>query len=215
MDDFAARLACVEKILAEPPAVHFSDPVYGLEPPGGVWRTDQSCYEFLAAQCHPGARTLETGLGISTALFTIWQCTHTSVVPWRIEANRLFEYLKEHGIETDTLTVAVGYSHEVLPLLDPQPLDLAFIDGGHGFPLAIIDWFYSASRLVEGGVLVLDDLHLRSVTAGLVDFLTEDPRWTPLESTEKWAAWRRESSGPLHEEWTAQPFFAPYISQQV
>lgn len=204
------RLLAVERVWANPPAVHFSDPVYGLEPPGGVWRTDRTCYAFLARHCRPGQRTLETGLGISTALFTMWGCEHTSVVPWGIEADRLREYFDKHGVNDKRLTVEVGYSHEVLPALAPTPLDLVLVDGGHGFPLAALDWFYAGGRLVAGGVLVLDDLHLPSVTAGLLDFLDRDPRWTALERTRKWAAWRRESSGPLAEEWTAQPFFSPH-----
>ncbi|MCA2211355.1 class I SAM-dependent methyltransferase [Jidongwangia harbinensis] len=208
--EIEGRLATVEQVLADPPNVHFADPVYGLVPPGGVWRTRRSCYEFLAAQCGAGSRTLETGLGISTALFTMWGCVHTCVVPWRIEADRLRGYLAERQVDDGPLRVEVGYSHEVLPALEPTPLDLVLIDGGHGFPMAMLDWFYAGGRLVTGGVLVLDDLHLPSVTAGLVDFLDRDPRWVELHRTDKWAAWRRESAGTLAEEWTDQPFFSPY-----
>ncbi|GIH19634.1 class I SAM-dependent methyltransferase [Rugosimonospora africana] len=214
-DTQGERLATVDRVWADPPAVHFSDPVYGLVPPNGVWRTDRGCYEFLAEHCRPGLRTLETGLGISTALFTMWGCEHTSVVPWGIEAERLREYFDRHGIDDKLLEVHVGYSHEVLPALPATPLDVVLIDGGHGFPMAALDWFYAGGRLVAGGVLVLDDLHLPSVTAGLLDFLTHDPRWTPLAQTRKWAAWRRESSGPLAEEWTAQPFFSPHTPRKA
>jgi hypothetical protein len=205
------RMASVDRVMADPPSVHFGDPVYGLVPPGGVWRTDRSCYEFLAVHCHPGMRTLETGLGISTALLTMWGCQHETVVPWAIEAERLGKYLTRNGIDSQLLTVHIGYSHQVLPALAATPLDLVLVDGGHGFPMAIIDWFYAAGRLVEGGILVVDDLHLRSVTAGLVDFLTEDPRWTEIGGSRKWGAWRRRASGSLAEEWTAQPFFSPYV----
>lgn len=196
--------------MADPPAVHFVDPVYGLVPPGGVWRTDRSCYEFLATHCRQGISSLETGLGISTALFTLWGCRHTCVVPWAVEAEKLGAYLAAREIDDSRLHVVVGYSHAVLPTLDPTPLDLVLVDGGHGFPMAVLDWFYAAGRLVAGGILVLDDLHLPSVTAGLLDFLDRDPRWTPLDRTDKWAAWQRESSGDLAEEWTDQPFFSPY-----
>lgn len=75
-----------------------------------------------------------------------------------IEAERLWDYFDQRHIDNTGLTVHIGYSHDVLPTLNPTPLDVVFIDGGHGFPLAVIDWFYAAGRLVEGGVLVLDDL---------------------------------------------------------
>jgi hypothetical protein len=211
MRDESQRRAILEYVLTNPPAVHFSDPIYGLEPPGGVWRTHRSCYEFLSKRCGPGARTLETGLGISTALFTMWGCDHTSIVPWEIEAERLMAYLALNEVDTQNLTVIIGYSQDILPNLDPTPLDLVLVDGGHGYPTAVIDWFYAGARLVKGGILVLDDLHLPSVTAGLVDFLDQDPRWLKLVSTNKWAAWQRESSGSLNEEWTKQPFFSPFV----
>lgn len=203
------RIAVIDRVISDPPAVHEADPVSGLAPPHGVWSTDRDCYEFLAGRCGPGSRTLETGLGISTALFAAWRCEHTCVVPSDEERSRLLTYLSRRGIPADRLTVEVGLSERVLPALEPTGLDLVLIDGGHGFPTAIIDWFYAGGRLVEGGVLVLDDLLLRSVTAGLLDFLDADPRWARLAGTAKWAAWRRKSSGPLSEEWIGQPFFCP------
>jgi hypothetical protein len=64
--------------------------------------------------------------------------------------------------------------------------------------------------LGQGGLFVLDDLHLRSVTVGLVEFLDADPRWDQVTRKAKRAAWHRRSSGSLAEECTAQPFFSPY-----
>ena len=56
----------VERLLADPPRVHEE-----LNAPAdlGVWLTERECYEFIADRVRAGARTLETGLGVSTALF--------------------------------------------------------------------------------------------------------------------------------------------------
>jgi hypothetical protein len=42
------------------------------------------------------------------------------------------------------------------------------------FAWPIIDWFYTAEMLQEGGLLILDEVQLRSVGV-LVEFLREDP----------------------------------------
>lgn len=101
---------------------------------------------------------------------------------------------------------AVGLSQDVLPELTPNPLDLVLVDGAHGFPLPILDWFFAGGRLGRGGVLVLDDVHLPHVAVPLLAVLAGDPRWTALERGSTWAAYRREGEGSLGEEWTAQPF---------
>lgn len=203
------RIKSVHQIMLDPPLIHFKSPAYTTTPGWGVWQTDVACYELLATVCEPGTRTLETGLGVSTALFAEWRCAHTCVVPWQIECDRLVQYLKTRGIDDRTLHFEIGYSADVLPHLEKSAVDVVFIDGGHGFPTAIIDWYYGAGRLVSGGLLVVDDLHLAPVTLGLLDFLDSDPRWEGLVRTGKWGAWKRRSSGSLHEEWNTQEFIVP------
>ncbi len=82
-----------------------------------------------------------------------------------------------------------------------------FIDGCHGFPSPIIDWFYGAGRLRRGGVVVFDDLQLPQVSLLIETFIEPDDRWQKLEETPKWGAYRRMSDGPLGEDWFVQPFF--------
>jgi hypothetical protein len=86
------------------------------------------------------------------------------------------------------------------------PLDLVLVDGGHGFPTPILDWYYGAGRLRQGGVVIVDDLQLRQVRLGLMEFLDADLRWERVESTGKWAAYRRLTTGNLREEWRDQAF---------
>ena len=44
------------------------------------------------------------------------------------------------------------------------------------------------------------------MSRSLVWYLDLDPRWTRVAGTAKWSAWRRESEGPLDEDWTQQTF---------
>ena len=81
-----------------------------------------------------------------------------------------------------------------------------FIDGCHGFPVTIIDWFYGAGRLRRNGVVVFDDVQLPQVSLLIETFLAPDDRWQELETTPKWAAYRRLSEGLLSEDWSKQIF---------
>lgn len=175
-------------------------------PEGGVWRTDRSCYELIAAHCDQHSRTLETGLGLSTMLFVRLGTLHTCIAPWKTEVDSLLRHCHERKISTERLTLIQGFSDEILPTLPRTELDLVLIDGGHGFPTPIIDWYYGAGRLRKGGILVIDDIHLPAVRL-VLDFLNADPRWTSMESTKKWVAYQRASSGSLQEEHSKQTFW--------
>ena len=201
MHDPESRAAQIARVFEDPPRVH---DVWGAE--GGVYSTSTDCYEFLAGHVEPGARTLETGCGVSTALFTLWGAEHTCVVPNEHEAETFRAWAAERGVDLGRVEFAIGSSERVLPGIEPTELDVVFVDGAHGFPASIIDWYYAAGRLRDGGVVVFDDIQLASVRLGLFEFIDADPRWEPVAKTWKWAAIVRRGSGPLAEEGNAQPF---------
>jgi methyltransferase family protein len=194
----------VERLLADPPRVHAE---LHAPPELGVWLTERECYELIADRCPPGSRTLETGLGLSTVLFVLLDAEHTCVVPSQVQVDELRRYCDDRDIAVGRLRVELGRSEDVLPRLDLGDLDLVLLDGSHGFPIPMIDWFYGAGRLRPGGVLVVDDRALPAV-AMLVAYLDRDPRWRQLGRTPKWAAFERLTAGPLGEDWYDQPFFS-------
>jgi len=194
-----ARRSLLRRVLDDPPRVH--------ETESGVWKTDDACYELLASSLPTsGARTLETGLGISTVLLGAWAEQHTCVVPSPEEAELLLAYLSDKGIQAPGLHIEVGYSDEVLPRLEPTTIDAFLIDGGHGFPTPVLDWFYGANRLAQGGILVIDDVQLPPVADYLCAFLDADSRWSRIDGTYKWTAYEKLTEHDLREEWSTQGF---------
>jgi len=194
----------VDRILADPPGVHSMD--FSEAPEIGVWSTDRDCYEFIADRfAWAGARTLETGSGISTVLLAMLGTEHTVVTPSQAEVDRIVAYCAARDIPTEQITFAVGPSDTVLPALD-GPLDMVLIDGCHGFPMTIIDWYYGAGRLVRGGIVIFDDVQLPAVEM-IRALLVSDPRWAPEAGSPKWSAWRRLDEGPLGQDWFEQPWF--------
>ena len=196
--------ALVERLLADPPRVHEE---LNAPPELGVWLTERACYELMAGLVAPGTRTLETGLGVSTALFLALGAEHTCIVPSEPQVTELRRYCDKHGIPTDALRVELGRSEDVLPSLSIEPVDLVFIDGSHGFPTPMIDWFYGARLLRRDGVVVLDDRQLPAV-AIVVGYLDADPRWRAVGRTGKWAAFARLTNEPIAGDWYDQPFYA-------
>jgi len=196
----------VDRLLAEPPAIHAMEP--GDDPQLGVWSTDRDCYLLLAEAATPGSCTLETGSGLSTIVLTALGARHTCVTPAQEEADRILAYCEGHDIDTSLLTFEFGCSDEALPRLSREPsLDLVLIDGNHGYPTPVIDWYYAGSRLRPGGLLVVDDIALPAV-AHLCEFLKRDPRWTAHRRTGKWAAYRRVDTGCLRQDWFEQPYYS-------
>ena len=196
----AGRRALVASFMANPPQVH---PAAA----GGVWGATRDLYEFMADHVTQGAGTIETGCGTSTALLAAWGCDHLCIVPDPNQESVVRSYLAEHGHPDDRLTFDLRTSDVALPAhMGDGPLDFALVDGCHGFPAAILDWYYIGSRLRSGGVVVLDDTQLPQVTLGLETYLAGSPRWRRIGGTGKWQAWEKLDDEPLTEEWIAQPF---------
>jgi hypothetical protein len=193
------RLSAVGRVLADPPQVHG-------RANSGVWSSSESVYELMARACQPGSRTLETGLGVSTALFASWGTEHICVVHSQQEVDAIRAYFDDRNLSNAHVRYCVGSSDQVLPSLELPELDLVFIDGSHAFPLPIIDWYYGCGALRRGGLLILDDTNLKGVTLGLGTFLEKDPRWDRVGRSIKWRAYRRLSSGPLAEPHENQAF---------
>src|SRR5207244_7454660 len=85
------------------------------------------------------------------------------------------------GIDHRRLHFGFGPSHAVLPRLGLRPLDVVLIDGAHGFPYPVLDWWYAAPHLKVGGRMLIDDAYMPPVAA-LVDALRAQAGWEIAES---------------------------------
>lgn len=180
---------------------------FSASPTMGVWSTEAAAYRFMAERCPPGTRTIETGSGLSTVLFAALGTEHICCTPGREERQRILDHCTTRSLPCQRLRFELGSSHHSLPRLEAEGIrvDFGLVDGSHGFPLPIIDWFYMGSMMDAGGVVVIDDVDLPAVRT-LLNFISRDPRWRRLDGSAKWAAFERSESGPLVEDWWAQPF---------
>jgi len=153
-------------------------------------------------------RTLETGCGYSTIIFALKGARHTVISPIFEEHQRIRQWCEANGIDMSNLGFKLARSEELLPALDPEPLDVVVIDGWHAFPAPFLDWFFTAKRLVVNGCVIVDDTQLKSVRT-LRDFLeTEQGRWALVARFKRTDIFRKISRDPFVGEWYTQPYCA-------
>jgi len=126
-------------------------------------------------------RTLETGAGSSTIVFAAGGAEHEAITPDASEEARIRRECELRGIDSSRVTFRIGPSHEVLPALEPRELDLVLVDGAHGFPYPVLDWWFLAPHVKVGGRMLLDDAYMPPV-GSLVDALRAQPAWRVEET---------------------------------
>ena len=156
-----------DSLRRSPPSLHDSPDYWGL-----AWEA----LAWLEENVQEGMSTLETGAGASTMVFAASGARHHVVTPDAEEERRIRAACDERGIDSSNVTFLIGRSHEVLPELEAEDLDLVLVDGAHGFPYPILDWWYLAPRLQEGGRMLLDDAYLPGI-ASIVDYARASSAW--------------------------------------
>jgi predicted O-methyltransferase YrrM len=171
------------------------------------WGLREEVLRWLWATVQPGMSTLEIGCGHSTIIFAARGTHHVTVTPDDAERDRVVAWCRDHGISVERVEFLIGPSQEVLPALEHRPLDLALIDGSHAFPLPSLDWYYTATQLIVGGLVVVDDTDIRPVRQ-LFDFLAaERDRWRVNARFAKTAAFEKLCEDVLDGEgWLSQPY---------
>jgi hypothetical protein len=153
---------------AAPPGLHGAGDEY--------WGIAWAALEWLEGHVEPGMATLETGAGSSTIVFAARGAEHEAVTPEAVEEERIRAACDSLGVDHGGVRFLIGSSHEILPSWEPRPLDLVLIDGAHGFPYPILDWWHLAPHVRIGGRMLVDDAYM-PVVGALVDALRASPAW--------------------------------------
>jgi hypothetical protein len=141
------------------------------------WDASDVVLDWFKSNLKPGMRTMETGAGKSTLAFMAAGCQHDTVTPSSSEVAAIQAEALKRGLNPDSVTFHIDFSQNVLPhLKGHEDIDVAFIDGGHGFPVPGVDWLFIAPRLKVGGKMLIDDVDLWT-GAMLVDVLRKEDGW--------------------------------------
>jgi predicted O-methyltransferase YrrM len=151
----------------------------------------------------PLAHTLETGSGKSTLLFSHLSRDHKvfavgvyekydTLSIANVRTSPIFNAATVEFVEGPTQLTLPGYSFT-------DKLDVALIDGPHGYPFPDLEYYYIYQHLKAGALLIVDDIHIATVRH-LFDFLSEDEMFELVEIVDTTAFFRR----------TAAPMFHPH-----
>lgn len=190
----------LEELLKKSPELH-------LDREGRIasHQASNEVLRFIDAYVNESSSTLETGGGLSTILFTMKGARHVCIVPDPEQIARIREFCERHGISTGGLTFIPEMSEVAVPALKDVELDLILIDGRHGFPAPFIDWYYTVTKLKNGGCVIVDDTQLWTGDV-LKKFLLQEPEWKLEKDFPRSAVFKKIADYDPSREWTEQPF---------
>jgi len=162
----------------------------------------------LVAEHLPGGPALsaETGCGKSTLLFSRLSGEHLC---FTLEGGDAYAKTSASPLlDPDRVRFVLGPSQRTLQRHEwSAPLDVALIDGGHGYPFPDLDYYGFYPQIRPGGLLVVDDIHIPTITH-LFRFLQEDAMWR-LVAVELYTAFFQRTDAP-----TFGPFGDGWIHQR-
>ncbi len=159
------------------------------------------------------ATILETGAGNSTLAFLLAKPQRLiSIAPDKNLFERILNSAARLGINTKPLEPLLERSEWALPELARSNLvlDMALIDGGHGWPTVFVDFCYIYAMLRKDGILVIDDIQLHSIKELGRLLIRDADRFELVRDLDKSLAFRKLKDEPFLPDWSDQR----YIQQQ-
>ena len=119
------------------------------------------------------SHSAETGCGATTLLLSHLSGSHTV---FALDAGGSLSSVRNSPLlRPGVVTFVDGPSQQTLPEFRfDAKLQLALIDGPHAYPYPDLEYYYLYPHLDTGALLVLDDIHIRSIH-NLFEFLRSDP----------------------------------------
>jgi Methyltransferase domain len=176
----------------------------------GAGSVSHDLLDALVDLCPPEGwqETAETGCGRTTLLFSHLSAMHTAFT--LDDGGSLTNVQNSPLLRAGHTRIVAGPSQQTLPAHQfPAKLDLAMIDGAHGFPFPDLDYYYFYPQLKPGGLLLVDDFHIPSI-GRLCEFITDDDMFEHVANISFYTAvFRRtdaETFDPLGDGWWLQRF---------
>ena len=196
-----------EALLADLPKLH----IWGGQPQVGGMdrRIGQRLIDEITALESPVV--LETGAGASTLLFLCLEPRSLiSIAPDAELRDRMLAEADARDIPVGPLRFVVDRSEVALPPLAQggEVLDVALIDGNHGWPSVFVDFCYVNYMLRTGGILFVDDVQLHSVGQLFLLLRQQEDAYELVALEGKLATFRKVGDQRYLPDWRQEPFIA-------
>lgn len=152
--------------------------------------------------------SLETGSGKTTLLFSHLSQDHKVFAV--DSGNKSISSVHAHQLfNSEVVEFIEGPSQRTLPQYQfNHKLQVALIDGPHGYPFPDLEYYYLYPLMEEGGLLIVDDIHIPTIR-NLFNFLKEENMFELVEVVQQTAFFRRTSAelfNPFGDGWWLQPY---------
>ncbi len=178
----------MEQFLSDVPLLHTWDEGKTWNSGGFSAHALSQLHDLLKERFDSGFAAIETGAGASTIVMLMSGARELlSIAPDEGLFTRIRSFCEEKSVDVSPLTSSAAFSELALPQIAMSAIekdawvDVAFIDGGHGWPTVFVDFCYMHAMLRNGGLLIVDDTQLYSVKE-LVRFLLADWRFRLLRN---------------------------------
>lgn len=160
---------------------------------------------------HAGQRpirhSMETGSGRTTLLFSHLSEHHQV---FAVDAGGSISRVRSSPLlNPGTVEFVEGPTQQTLPAHRfEHPLQLAMIDGPHGYPFPDLEYYYIYPHLETGALLIVDDIQIPTIR-NLAQFLKADDMFELVEVVEQTAFFRRTAADvfhPLCDGWWLQKY---------
>jgi hypothetical protein len=151
--------------------------------------------------------SVETGSGASTLLFS-HRSEHHTVFALDDGSGSVSNVRRSPLLRRNAVTFVEGPTQVTLPRHRfTEKLQLALIDGPHGYPFPDLEYYYLYPQLDTGALLIIDDIHIPTVH-NLFEFLRRDAMFQ-LKGVVETTAFFMRTSAP-----TFDPFGDGWVRQQ-
>ncbi len=176
-----------------------------------------SVLKAIADHCQeigPIENSLETGAGKSTLFFS--QISQNHVV-FAINVGDSLSRVRESSLfDTDCVEIVEGPTQQTLPAYTfTKKVQVALIDGPHGYPFPELEYYYIYQYLDTNGLLIIDDINIPSIK-NMAEFLKKDEMFEWSGTVGKTAFFKRTAAplfDPLGDGWWDQGYNKPFLNK--
>lgn len=142
--------------------------------------------------------SVETGCGKSSVLLSRISLFHeVFCIDDRNDEKSSLNYVLDcPHFSATSVKFNFGPTQRTLPRFDfKKKIDLALLDGPHGYPFPDLEYAFIYPHLKEGALLVIDDIHIPTVRR-MFEIISEDAMFA-LEDIEMNTAFLRRTAAPI------------------
>jgi hypothetical protein len=162
---------------------------------GTMGRSSLTAIARHAERIGPIRQSVETGSGKSTLLFSHLSSDHRV---FAVDAGASISQVRSSPLfRAANVTYIEGPTQITLPQYRfSQKLQIALIDGPHGYPFPDLEYYYFYPVIERGGLLLIDDLPIPSI-GRMFDIIKSDDMFELVEVVEDQLAIFSRTDAPL------------------